>query len=183
MAIEQFHSMKGTNRSEPRETPGWGPIDLERQGGDAIGKFNASARHPVEPHVLIVSDDDAISQYLEVILLRAGLASERVRTMTAGCESARSGRFQVVVTTTVLPDGTWKRLTDMASRYRPGFMVILVVNTFHLKQWAEALGEGTFAVLDASHELPKVGEAVRRAFSAAHLERTGPHNEVSGHLR
>jgi DNA-binding NtrC family response regulator len=152
-------------------------MDLERRTHEALGKTNLALMRAAEPRILLVSDDDRISNILEMDLLHAGVASERVKSMAAGCESARSGRFQVVLTSPVLPDGTWKQLTDLASRYRPGFVVIVVANALELKRWAKALADGAFDVLNASQELPRFGEAVRRALWAAYLEGAGPSPE------
>jgi DNA-binding NtrC family response regulator len=158
-------------------------MDLERQIHEAIGKTSVSLLDPADPHVLIVSDDDTISKDVEVILSHAGLTSELAKSMAAGCEFAKSGRFQVVVTTAVLSDGTWKRLIHIANRYRPGFMVIVLATTFDVKQGAKALEDGVFDVVDALHELPKVGEAARRALWAAYLEGAGPLPEALIHPR
>lgn len=125
-------------------------------------------------HILIVSDNNVISEILELILSNAGISSERVRNIANGCELARSGRFQVVVTTSDLVDGTWEVLAELAGRYRPGFVVIVVANAFDARKWADALDFGVFDILDASHELWKVGEIVTRALWAAYLEGAGP---------
>jgi hypothetical protein len=62
-------------------------------------------------------------------------------------------------------------------------MVIVLTTSFDFKRWAEALEDGVFDVVDALHELPKVGEAVRRALWAAYLEGAGPLPEVLIHPR
>jgi DNA-binding NtrC family response regulator len=183
MTGEQSYPMKGENRSESRDTQERGyAMGPERQAQEGVGKVNASLQRPSKPRILIVSDDDPISELLEVILLHTGLASTRVMSMAAACEAARSGRFQVVVTTPALSDGTWKRLTDLASRYRPGFVVIVVAITSDPKQRVQALEEGVFDVV-ALHELPNVAWAVRRALWAAYLDGAGPRPEAPSHSR
>jgi DNA-binding NtrC family response regulator len=97
----------------------------------------------------------------------------------AGCESAKSGRFQVVISTPVLGDGSWRRLVDIASHYDLGFVVVLVASTFDCNQWAEALENGAFDVLDVLHELPKAAEIAQRAQWAAYLKGAGPGPEVA----
>jgi DNA-binding NtrC family response regulator len=126
-------------------------------------------RPPEAPRILLVVDDDALAKELAPIFRRESLDVERVRSVTAGCDSARSGHFQVVVAQPELADGSWKRLADLASHYRPGFVVILVAKTFDLQQWARALEEGAFDVLDALHDLPKAAETALRALWAAYL--------------
>jgi DNA-binding NtrC family response regulator len=157
---------------------------IERQTQGPLGKTNPNIwlkpGHPVKPRILIVNDDDTISKDLELILLHAGFVSERVRSMKSGCEAARSGRFQVVVTSPVLCDGSWKRLAYVDSRYRPGFVIILVASSFDLNEWGQAVTDGAFEVLDALHELPQVAEVARRALWAAYLKGAGPRPESFG---
>lgn len=157
----------------------------ETQTRQAAGKPNPNfplhSAKPVKPRILIVHEDDSVAKELELVLFHEGLELERVKTMTGGCESARSGRFQVVVSAPALRDGTWKRLADIDSHYRPGFVIILVATNFDLNEWGEALEEGAFDVLDALHELPKAGEVARRALWAAYLKGAGPRPETPAH--
>jgi DNA-binding NtrC family response regulator len=118
---------------------------------------------------LIVSDDDAITQQLKKAFQEAGLVTKCAKTVAAGCKSARSGRFPVVITTPVLADGSWRRLVDIASQYQLGFVVVLVASNFDFTQWAKALEDGAFDVLDSLHELPKAAEVAKRAWRAANL--------------
>jgi len=121
-----------------------------------------------------VCDDDSITERLNILFGEGGFTSECAKSITAGCESARSGRFQAVVTTPVLSDGSWRRLVDIANHYDLGFGVVLVARTFDLSQWAEALESGAFDVLDALHDLPKAAEVTKQALEAAYLKRTRP---------
>ena len=108
-------------------------LGAERDTRDARGKANACLAKSAKPRILIVSQDDAVAEVLEVILLYSGLSSVRARSMAAGCEFARSGQFPVVMTNPVLTDGTWRHLTDLASRYRPGFVSSLLPSGSSLK--------------------------------------------------
>lgn len=130
-------------------------------------------RVPDEGRILIVCNDDAITERLNIVLREAGFMSECAKSITAGCESAKSGRFQVVISTPVLGDGSWRRLADIASHYDLGFVVVLVASTFDFKQWAEALEDGAFDVLDALHELPRAAEVAKRALWVACLKGAG----------
>jgi DNA-binding NtrC family response regulator len=69
-------------------------------------------------------------------------------------------------------------LVDLADHYDLALEVILLAWTFELNQWAEALGEGAFDVLDALHELPKAAEVTKRALEAAYVKRTRPRHEA-----
>jgi DNA-binding NtrC family response regulator len=137
-----------------------------------------SLRVPDEPRILIVCDDDSITERLQNAFREAGFISECAKSITAGCESARSGRFHVVVTAPVLSDGSWRRLVDIADHYDLGFVVVLVARVFDFNQWGEALQDGAFDVLDALHELPKAAEAAKRALWAAYLKGAGPSPEA-----
>jgi len=53
------------------------------------------------------------------------------------------------VSTPLLRDGSWRRLTDIANHYDLGFEVVLWARTFDLAEWGEALRKERFDVLDA----------------------------------
>ena len=182
MAVKQPYPSR-VNISEPCEIKDNGyATGREGQTQKPTGKSNPNiwwkSGNPAKPLILVINDDDAISKDLEVILLHAGLASERVKSMKAGCEYARSGRFQVVVTKPALIDGSWKRLADIDRHYHPGFVVILIASTCDLNEWGQALEDGAFEVLDALRELPQVAEVARRALWVAYLKGAGPRPEA-----
>jgi DNA-binding NtrC family response regulator len=131
--------------------------------------------------ILIVCDDPSVAERLNSAFREAGFISECARSMTAGCRFARSGRFQVVFTTPVLRDGSWRRLADIASQYDLGFEVVLVASNSDFKKYAEGMEDGAFDVLDALRELPNAAETARRALWAAYLKGAGPCPEVVSH--
>jgi DNA-binding NtrC family response regulator len=134
---------------------------------------------PDGARILIVSDDNSDTELLKTVLQEAGFVSECAKSITAGCEAARSGRFQVVVSTPLLRDGSWRRLTDIANHYDLGFEVVLWARNFDLAEWVGALKDGAFDVIDAMCEPPKALEATRRALWAAYLKGAGPNPRVS----
>ena len=138
---------------------------------------------PQGVRILIVSENDSLAERLARTLSEADFIWERARSITAGCESARSGRFQVIVTTPLLGDGSWRRLVDLAAHYDFGFVVILVAGAFDIQEWAEALEFGAFDVLDALHEWPRVGEFAKRAAWAVYLKGAGRRAEAIGPSR
>lgn len=160
-------------------------MDLNLQSHEANNRVNSSfallPKVSGKARILIVCDDDSITKRLTIAFQEAGLRSEVVQSMTAGCAFARSGRFQVVFTTPVLRDGSWRRLVDIASQYDPGFVVVLVAIGYDFNRCAEAVKEGAFDVLDPMHELPKTAEAARCALWAAYLKGVGPCPEVVSH--
>src|SRR2546425_5293375 len=117
-------------------------IDEPKSHVGVTSKVHAQAR------ILIVCDDDSDAERLKIIFGEAGFISERAKSMTVASESAKSGRFQVVVSTPLLSDGSWRRLIDVANHYNPDFVVILLARTFDLREWAEALKDGAFDVLE-----------------------------------
>lgn len=132
---------------------------------------------PLMARILIVSEDDSDTERLKAALWEAGLTSESAKSITAGCEAARSGRFQVVFSTPLAADGSWRRLIDVASHNGLTFEVILLARNFDLNQWAEALQVGAFDVLDALCDLPKASEAAKRALGTGYLKRFRPRPE------
>jgi DNA-binding NtrC family response regulator len=95
-----------------------------------------------------LSDNDSDIEELKMVFQKARLTSETVRSITAGCESAISHRFQVIFSTPVMADGSWRRLIDVANHHALSFEIILLARTFDFNQWGEALQVGAFDVLD-----------------------------------
>jgi DNA-binding NtrC family response regulator len=133
---------------------------------------------PEKARILIVCDDDLITERLNIVLREAGFISERGKSITEGCASARSGQFQVVISSPLLKDGSWRRLVDIASHYNLGFVVLLVASSFDFNQSAGAQENGAFDVLDVLHDLPKVAEVTKRALWVAYLKGAGPSPDV-----
>jgi DNA-binding NtrC family response regulator len=178
--------------TQNRIDPSFSKNDLYTKGTGARAQEPMSVGNPAfplksanapKPRILIVHEDDSVAKEMELVLFREGFELDRVKTMAAGCESAKSGRFQVVVSAPVLSDGTWKRLIDIENHYGPGFVVMLVATSFDLNEWGEALEDGAFDVLDSLHELPRVGEIARRALWAAYLKGAGPRPEEPAPMR
>jgi CheY-like chemotaxis protein len=126
--------------------------------------------------ILIICDDSNAGQ-LESVFRESGVAAETATSMTEGCEYARSGRFQAILSTPSLGDGSWRRLFDVANQYDLGFEVVLLTRNFDLTEWAEALDAGAFDVLDTSGELPRAAEVAKGALWAACLKGAGPRLE------
>lgn len=132
---------------------------------------------PVIPRgakILIVCDDDAETERLKGLLFKAGFVPDRVRSLRAGCEAALSGRYQVIVSTPELRDGSWRRLVEVADRYGLHFEIILWARHFDLCDWGEALNDGAFDVLDAVCEDQRAIEATKSAIWSAYLKGAGP---------
>jgi len=129
---------------------------------------------PDGARILIVCDDDSDRKRLTTLLWEAGFALDCAKSITAGCEAAKTGQFQVVVSTPQLRDGSWWRLTDIAYHYDLRFEVVLWAHNFDLREWAEALDRGAFDVLDVVYEQPRVVEAAKCAWWAAYLKGAGP---------
>src|SRR5437879_9112855 len=160
----------------------WGMSVLARtreMTGESKTRSGSTLKVPDGARILVVCDDDSETERLKTILQRAGIVSECTRSITAGCEAAKSGRFQVVVSTPLLRDGSWRRLTDIANHYDLGFEVVLWARNFDLAEWIEALKDGAFDVLDALCAPPKAVEATRRALWAAYLKGAGPDPRVT----
>ncbi len=161
-------------REPKRKAKGIGLMSLTQQPIHEIeDRAGLMARPPDGARILILCADDWLTEQLETGFRQAGFISQTARSITAGCAMAKCGRFQVVVTTPVLADGSWRRLVDIARHYDLGFVVVLVASAFDFNQWAEALEDGAFDVLDALHELPRAAEVAKRALWAAYLKGAG----------
>jgi len=141
--------------------------------GESNTRSGLTLKVPDGARILIVCDDDSDTERLKTILQKAGIVSECAKSFTAGCVAAKSGRFQVVVSTPLLSDGSWRRLTDIANHYDLSFEVVLWARNFDLSEWVEALKEGAFEVLDALCELPSAVKAIKTALWVAYLKGAG----------
>jgi DNA-binding NtrC family response regulator len=128
---------------------------------------------PDEARILIVGEDNAHADQLKIALGKAGFLSETVRSITDACDAAKSGRFQVIVTVPSTRDGSWLRLVDVARHYDLRLEIILMARSFDLTEWADALNEGAFDVIDVLREMPSAGRVVASAFWAAYLRGSG----------
>jgi len=138
---------------------------------------------PDGARILIVCDDNSETNRLKTILQEEGFVWEWAKSITEGCEAAKSGRFQVVVSTPRMRDGSWRRLADIANHYDLGFEVVVWARTFDLLEWTEALKVGAFDVLDAMCEQPKAVETTKRALWAACLKGAGLHPRAASPQR
>lgn len=136
-------------------------MSVQATNRETIGENKTTSGLPLAVpdgiRVLIVSDD-ADAERMKTVLREAGFVSEIARSMTAGCEAAKSGRFQVVVSTPQLTDGSWRRLIDIANHYDLGFEVVVWARNFDLHDWAQSVNDGAFDVFDALNELPRAVE-------------------------
>jgi len=129
---------------------------------------------PDGARILIVCDSDSEAERLRNAFPKGKIFLECVTSITEGCDAAKSGRFQVIFSSPLLMDGSWRRLVDIAIHYDLPFEVVLWARNFDLSEWAQALNEGAFDVLDSVHERQKVAEVTKRALWAAFLKGAGP---------
>lgn len=140
--------------------------------GSQAPQLHHCAHH--EPQILAVCADESLSQALTSILKKSSLSVESVATVSEGCALAASGRFEVVLSQPRLPDGSWRRLADLATRDCSDFVVILLASRFDTRQWLQALNDGAFDVIDVLHGLQDVEESVRYALWVGYLSGIGP---------
>jgi DNA-binding NtrC family response regulator len=145
--------------------------------GEPKPHVGVALRVPDKAQILIVCDNDSDTEQLKGVFREAGLISKAVDTITSGCESAKSGRFQVVFCTPLLGDGSWRGLIDVASQNDLSFKIVLLARTFDLNQWADALQVGAFDVLDVVCDLPKAADTAKSALGTAYLKRLGSRPE------
>jgi DNA-binding NtrC family response regulator len=129
---------------------------------------------PEGSRILLVCDDESDTRQLRTLLMEAGFHLDCAKSMRAACQAVKSGEFQVVISTPLLKDGSWRRLVDIANHTDLRFEVVLWARSFDLREWAEALENGAFDVLDAVYEKPRVVEAAKCALWAAYLKGAWP---------
>ncbi len=61
--------------------------------GESKTHSGLALKVPDGARILIVCDDDSDTERLKTILREAGFVSEWAKSMTAGCEAAKSGRL------------------------------------------------------------------------------------------
>ena len=158
-------------------------MSLITQTQESTGESKTHSALPLKvpdgARILIVCDDNSDTDRLKTIVQEAWFVSECAKSITAGCDAARSGRFQVVVSTPLLRVGSWRRLTDIADHYDLGFEVVLWARNFDLAEWVGALKDGAFDVLDATCEPLKAFEATSRALWTAYLKGAGPNPRMT----
>jgi DNA-binding NtrC family response regulator len=129
---------------------------------------------PHKARILIVGDHGSDTERLKTDFRDAGMSTETTNSIAAGCEAAKSGRFQIVFSPPLMADGSWRRLIDVAHQYGLSFEVILLARSFDLNQWAEALQFGAFDVLDVLRDLPKAAETAKLALGTGDLKQFRP---------
>lgn len=159
------------NSSKSAEGESSAPRELPRRMTQTVADCPQIRR---EPHVLIVSSDEALADTLISILDGSGFAAEHSATMTDACTLAKSGHFYVVLTEPTLTDGSWRRLANLAKGAHLEFVVVLVSKSCDLRQRVYAKKEGVFDVIDALNELPKAAEVVMRALWVEYLNGVAP---------
>jgi DNA-binding NtrC family response regulator len=120
--------------------------------------------------ILIVCDSKSDTDRLKTVFQEAGLNSENTNNIMAGCELAKSGRFDIVFSAPLPGGGSWTRLIDVANQYNLNFEVVLLARTFDLNEWAEAMQVGAFDVFDVLCDLPKAAATAQHALGAGYLK-------------
>ncbi len=143
-------------------------MSITMQTPEAV-RSSVQSNVPDGARILIVCDEESDRKRLKLLLLDAGFDSECVNSITTGCEAARSGQFQVVVSTPQLGDGSWRRLADIANHFDLHFEIVLWAHNFDLHEWSEALNHGAFDVVDAVFDRPRIAEVTKCALWAAYL--------------
>jgi DNA-binding NtrC family response regulator len=146
-----------------------------RESNGALKSFSGlTPKISAEARILIVCDDNSLIERLRIMFGQVGFVSEVARGITDACDAAKSDRFQVIFTVPLMRDGSWRRLMDVAEHYALGLDVILLAREFDLAQWADALNEGAFDVLNVTHDLQNAVEVATSAFWAVYLRGAGP---------
>src|SRR2546422_3808704 len=82
---------------------------------EATPRAGLTSGVPDEARILILGDDEPDMERLKTVFREADFSAETATSITAGCEAAKSGRFQVVVSVPLLSDGAWRRSEEHTS--------------------------------------------------------------------
>ena len=93
--------------------------------------------------ILLVHDEEGPMKELNALLKRQGLETLRLRNC-AGVETVMADPEppQLIFTDTILPDGTWADVTNLAARTHWAVPVIVVSRFVNLALYLEALENG-----------------------------------------
>ena len=118
---------------------------LRKQVSRPTRKRYSKRRRTVEDmiHALLVHDQEGPLRELELLLKQQGFHTSRARTCAAA-KLALAGHQppRLVFTDTVLPDGTWAEIVDLARRTHTSVPVILVSRLACVRLYLEALENG-----------------------------------------
>lgn len=170
--FKNHHDFLGEmNGSEPAEGESGRPRELPRRMMQTVPGRPRIRR---EPHVLLVSGDEALADILISILDESGFAVEHATSIADGCALAESGHFYVVLTEPSLSDGSWRCLADLATRNHAKFVLVLIAKRGDLPPRFYAKQDGVFDVIDASNDLSRAGDVVAQALWVEYLNGSGP---------
>ena len=120
----------------------------------------------VRPRVLIVDDEPAIAEWLQLVLDSAGYGSEAARDTTAAMGLLSGQEFAVALVDLVLPDGDGFRLLELIKERDPAIEVIIMTGHSSIPKAVEATKQGAFYFVskpfEAGEMLTLVGKALER---------------------
>jgi two-component system response regulator HydG len=120
----------------------------------------------VRPRVLIVDDEPAIVEWLQLVLESAGYGSEAARDTTAAMGLLSGQEFAVALVDLVLPDGDGFRLLELIKERDPSIEVIIMTGHSSIPKAVEATKQGAFYFVskpfEAGEMLTLVGKALER---------------------
>jgi DNA-binding NtrC family response regulator len=119
--------------------------DVEEQVSRPRRERYSKRRRTVEDmiHALLVHDQEGPLRELQLLLTQQGFHTSRARTCAAAkLALAAHEPPRLVFTDTVLPDGTWAEIVDLARQTHISIPVILVSRLACVRLYLEALENG-----------------------------------------
>lgn len=121
--------------------------------------------------ILIVDDDDSVTDSLRLILTDAGFQVSTAQSFAESSKLLNGARFDLVITDFCLPDGTGIELITHVKNETPETEVILMTGHGSLDITIEAIKRGAYYYLDKPCSLDRLQTLVNRAIEFATLKR------------
>lgn len=123
--------------------------------------------------VLVVEDDADERELLSINLVSQGLSVKCVGAAGDALDALRAGKFDVVVTDVMLPDGSGLDLAQDIRRLRPGVPVILISGSAPADEAIAGVAQGAHSFVSKPYEMGDLIWLVKKACRCAATESAG----------
>lgn len=120
---------------------------------------------------LLVSDEDNSLESLAAVLTSRGVGVSNSRTCTEAAHLLNQTHPEIIFTTVLHDDGTWRNIVTLAENAPVPTNVIVVGNTDDYRLYIAAMDYGAFDFIVPPFESEPIGHVVRVAAESARRRR------------